>query len=654
MEGWIMADIRTSSLGGIPFGLSAGRPADPQPGQPYFNGEENRLELYSSTVGWQNIVSETPSVTGVTGTVNESSSSTITIFGTNFVTGAIAHLIGVNGSETTANTTTLVSSVQITATFSALSPSNGPYHVKVVNPSNLYGILFDGVNVDDAPVWTLSSGSLGTYIEESAMSVTASATDESDPLSSALIYTLTSGSLPPGLSLSSSTGAISGTPTNIATGNTTSSFTLNAFDGRNNTPRNYSITITDRGPVWVTAATLSSFTKSVAYSTTLSATNDDAGAIAYTLFSGSFPTGITLDSSTGVLSGTPSSSDNTTFTIRATEANGAYTDRQFTLSNVGPVWATDTSLSIITGAATSITLEVSDDSGTAPTVAVLTQSLPAGISFNTTTLVLSGTTSAAAGASGHLLALSATDDVGNVVNRTFTIEVTSPISLSASGGAGNSGSSTSGAGGSGGGSSADSGNGGGARGGYYGSNGQNGGRSGAAGQLGLAYGSGTNDYIPTGGSGFSGGVSVAYAGLGPNRAGSGLATYMNQVNTSTRPAGYGRGCGGSESGWSTAGSAGIDGIACWTSTAGGSGTFDNSTTGWAPPANSTYTFFAVGGGGGAGGGYYAPGGSGYYSTGTFTLTTSNRFNITIGTGGSQGARFGNGGTGGTTSITQTA
>ena len=49
------------SAGGIPFGDNAGRPANPGTGKLYSNGEEKRLELYTSS-GWQNIVSETPGV----------------------------------------------------------------------------------------------------------------------------------------------------------------------------------------------------------------------------------------------------------------------------------------------------------------------------------------------------------------------------------------------------------------------------------------------------------------------------------------------------------------------------------------------------------------------------------------------------------------
>ena len=39
--------IRKSSNSGIPFGNTASRPASPSVGQPYFNGEVGRLELYS-------------------------------------------------------------------------------------------------------------------------------------------------------------------------------------------------------------------------------------------------------------------------------------------------------------------------------------------------------------------------------------------------------------------------------------------------------------------------------------------------------------------------------------------------------------------------------------------------------------------------------
>ena len=68
--------IRKSSNTGIPFGNTANRPASPATGQPYFNGELQRLELYTgATYGWQNVVAETPGVTGYTGTVLETNNT---------------------------------------------------------------------------------------------------------------------------------------------------------------------------------------------------------------------------------------------------------------------------------------------------------------------------------------------------------------------------------------------------------------------------------------------------------------------------------------------------------------------------------------------------------------------------------------------------
>jgi hypothetical protein len=51
MEGWIMSDIRTSALGGIPFGTSENRPANPSIGQTYYNGTLGVQEIYTSS-GW--------------------------------------------------------------------------------------------------------------------------------------------------------------------------------------------------------------------------------------------------------------------------------------------------------------------------------------------------------------------------------------------------------------------------------------------------------------------------------------------------------------------------------------------------------------------------------------------------------------------------
>lgn len=85
-------------------------------------------------------------------------------------------------------------------------------------------------------------------------------------------------------------------------------------------------------PVWVTSTTLNSATLNQAFSQTIQATDSDGGSsITYAILSGALQTGLSLDSSTGVISGTPTgSSGTTTVTISATDSGGNAVNRTFT------------------------------------------------------------------------------------------------------------------------------------------------------------------------------------------------------------------------------------------------------------------------------------------------------------------------------------
>jgi hypothetical protein len=226
---------------GIPFGNNAGRPADPQPGQPYFNGQENRLEIYTQSTGWQNIVAETPGVVSVSGNyIADNSSNTLVISGTNFSTGAQVFAVGTNLVEIQADSATVNSIVQITAVFSGLSNANEPYDIKVVNPSNLYGILPDALYVNQTPTWNTPAGTIGSFPSLQTVSASVSATD---PDGSALSYTLSSGSLPSGVTLNSSNGSITGTPP-ASSSTTIYNFSVTASDGVNSSTRSFSLSVT--------------------------------------------------------------------------------------------------------------------------------------------------------------------------------------------------------------------------------------------------------------------------------------------------------------------------------------------------------------------------------------------------------------------------
>jgi len=91
-------------------------------------------------------------------------------------------------------------------------------------------------------------------------------------------------------------------------------------------------------PAWTTAAgSLGNSGIASSFSTTVAATGD--APITYSVYSGSLPSGVTLNSSTGVISGTtPSPANSTTynFTIRATDAQNQDTDRAFSLTITPP------------------------------------------------------------------------------------------------------------------------------------------------------------------------------------------------------------------------------------------------------------------------------------------------------------------------------
>jgi len=88
------------------------------------------------------------------------------------------------------------------------------------------------------------------------------------------------------------------------------------------------------GLVWVTTSPLAGFLTDSAYSETLEATDVDGGAITYAVTTGSVPTGLSLNSATGVISGTPTGTSDETFTVTATDAGGNSSPREFLLPNL--------------------------------------------------------------------------------------------------------------------------------------------------------------------------------------------------------------------------------------------------------------------------------------------------------------------------------
>ena len=115
-------------------------------------------------------------------------------------------------------------------------------------------------------------------------------------------WDVSGGSLPKGLTLGASSGAVTGTPS--ASG--TSTFTVQVRDSKQRVDSaNLAIKITmSSTPLAITTNSLSGGTAGTAYSATLSAAGGTP-PYRWSVTSGSFPAGLSLNTSTGALTGTP-------------------------------------------------------------------------------------------------------------------------------------------------------------------------------------------------------------------------------------------------------------------------------------------------------------------------------------------------------------
>ncbi len=133
-------------------------------------------------------------------------------------------------------------------------------------------------------------------------------------------FSVSSGTLPTGLTLNTATGVITGSPTTPGTFN----FSITAVDANGCLGnRAYSIGVASVGcpVITLSPAALPPAMAGAPYNQTITATG---GVAPYTfaVSAGALPNGLTLNPSTGAITGTPITTGRFTFTIRATDANG--------------------------------------------------------------------------------------------------------------------------------------------------------------------------------------------------------------------------------------------------------------------------------------------------------------------------------------------
>ena len=166
---------------------------------------------------------------------------------------------------------------------------------------------------------------------------------------------------------------------------------IRALSTDNRTYAFYGATVTVANTLTVATISLPGGTENTAYSATLGATG---GTTPYTwsVTSGSLPAGLSLAASTGLISGTPTGTGSSSFTVQVTDANSQTATQALSLT-VNPSQPSITTGTLPDGTEnTAYSATLGATGGTTPyTWSVTSGSLPAGLSLAASTGLISGT-----------------------------------------------------------------------------------------------------------------------------------------------------------------------------------------------------------------------------------------------------------------------
>ncbi|MBD9572511.1 putative Ig domain-containing protein [Ensifer sp. ENS08] len=257
----------------------------------------------------------------------------------------------------------------------------------------------------------------------------------------AISYAVTAGSLPAGLALNTTTGAISGTPTAAAIG--TANFTVTATAATSGSATaNYSIAVS-APPVVLTPANntaLSGGTVGVAYSNSSISATGGVGAITYSVSAGALPAGLTINPSTGAITGTPlpDAYGSAPFTVTATAANVGTDSKAYSITIAAPpVVLTPAGGALVGGDVNVVypgaSISASGGLGTF-TYTVTAGALPDGLSLSSAGAIAG--TPTAAGYGTKNFTITATGSTAGSASAAYSIAISAPpMTLTPAGGA---------------------------------------------------------------------------------------------------------------------------------------------------------------------------------------------------------------------------
>ncbi|MEU5692378.1 fibronectin type III domain-containing protein [Actinosynnema sp. NPDC020468] len=226
-------------------------------------------------------------------------------------------------------------------------------------------------------------------------------------------WSVSAGSLPPGLALNPGTGVLSGTPTTAGS----YTFTVQVVDASGQSA-------TKQVTVVIAAQPVAAFTPpagevGAAYSAQATVTGGTA-PYTWAVTAGSLPPGLTLNTSTGLVSGTPTAAGSYPVTLQVTDAFNQTSGKTATITIAAkPAFGTTPPPSGQVGVPYSTTFDVTG--GTAPfAYAVTAGSLPPGLTLNPATGQLVGTPTAAG---TYAFTVQVTDSFNQTATKSVSVTV---------------------------------------------------------------------------------------------------------------------------------------------------------------------------------------------------------------------------------------